>query len=593
MKKHADALEKTRTSRTCLLLNSFPVWPSRIPLRVKITLPYLFLAILLAISASFLFSNIIFHTVEERFYNQLGEVGILSSEFLVTEENKLLDTLRLFSHTKNVPDLIAQNNPEELRNLIFGIAVNQQVDSVEFLNLDGYPVLSMQHRKGSTIEDYQTTTGGANTVFKSWDFVNNVLNQTSDHLGDKYSGIAETDGGNFFYVSGPVYNESKQLVGVILVGTRLDDLVGRMYSGVLAQISLYTKDGKVLASSFPFQPDALQPDLAKDTLAFQEDLKSPLRNIENKRGFFISHLAYYEILGPWEARGGNDLGIIGASLQASFMVKQSPANRFQLGVVIAAAFFLVIMIGLSLAQTITSPLDNLVLASQKIAGGSLDVQVDVGTRDEIASLANSFNQMAVKLRQSREDMIEAYNRSLEGWAKALELRDKETEGHTQRVADLTVALAERLGIAGSDLDRIRRGAILHDLGKMAIPDNILLKPGPLTDEEWEIMKQHPDFAYEMLKGIHFLESSLDIPLYHHEHWNGTGYPRGLSEDQIPLSARIFAVIDSWDALTNDRPYRKKISPEEALKILEDNASIVYDPVVVSTFKEYLETSEMM
>lgn len=593
MKQHADTLKKTRTPKACLLKNILSVLPSRIPLRVKITLPYLFLAILLAISASFLFSNIIFHTVEERFYNQLGEVGILSSEFLITEENKLLDTLRLLTHTKKVADLIHQNNPEELRNLIFGIAVNQQVDSVEFLNLDGYPVLSMRHRRGSTIEDYQTTTGGDNTVFKSWDFVNNVLNQTTDHLGDKYSGIAETDGGNFFFVSGPVYNESKQLVGVIVVGTRLDDLVGRMYTGVLAQISLYTKDGKVLASSFPFQPDPLQAELAQKTLAFQNDRKSPLRNIENKRGFFISNLAYYEILGPWEARGGSDLGIIGAALQTSFMVKQSPATRFQLSIVIAAAFFLVIMIGLSLAQTITRPLENLVLASQKIASGSLDVQVDVGTRDEIASLAGSFNQMITSLKQSRADIIEAYDRSLEGWAKALELRDKETEGHTQRVADLTVALAERLGIDGTDLDNIRRGAILHDLGKMAIPDNILLKPGPLTEDEWEIMKQHPDYAYEMLKDIHFLETSLEIPLYHHEHWNGTGYPRGLSEEKIPLSARIFAVIDSWDALTNDRPYRKKISPEDALKILEDNASIVYDPNVVSTFKEYVKTSKMI
>ncbi|MEW5940711.1 MAG: HD domain-containing phosphohydrolase, partial [Chloroflexota bacterium] len=160
------------------------------------------------------------------------------------------------------------------------------------------------------------------------------------------------------------------------------------------------------------------------------------------------------------------------------------------------------------------------------------------------------------MQRSNFSLAIAYDATIEGWSRALDLRDKETEGHTQRVTEMTLELARAMGFNEAELVNIRRGALLHDIGKMGVPDNILLKADKLTDEEWEIMKRHPQLAYEMLQPIAYLKDALDIPYCHHEKWDGTGYPRGLSGKQIPLAARLFAVVDVWDALTSDRPYRE-------------------------------------
>jgi putative nucleotidyltransferase with HDIG domain len=178
--------------------------------------------------------------------------------------------------------------------------------------------------------------------------------------------------------------------------------------------------------------------------------------------------------------------------------------------------------------------------------------------------------------------------TLWGWAKAVELRDQETAGHTERVTALTLRLARALGVPEEDLEHIRRGAILHDVGKLAIPDHVLLKPGPLTEEEWAVTKKHPVYAYEWLSGIPFLRKALDIPYAHHERWDGSGYPRGLKGEAIPLSARIFAVVDVYDALTSDRPYRKAWPKEKALAYLREQAGRQFDPQVVATFLRLVE-----
>ncbi len=187
------------------------------------------------------------------------------------------------------------------------------------------------------------------------------------------------------------------------------------------------------------------------------------------------------------------------------------------------------------------------------------------------------------LQLSKNALEIAYDTTLEGWAKALELRDQVTEGHTRRVTNLTIRLAEAMGISGERLNQIRRGSLLHDIGKMGIPDQILLKPGPLTDSEYEIMKKHPVFAYEMLSKIEFLKPCLDIPYCHHERWDGTGYPRGLKALQIPQAARIFSVVDVWDALHSNRPYRQEWPVERITAYLAKQAGTQFDPAIVKTF----------
>ena len=182
----------------------------------------------------------------------------------------------------------------------------------------------------------------------------------------------------------------------------------------------------------------------------------------------------------------------------------------------------------------------------------------------------------------------AYDANITGWSRALDLRDHETEGHSQRVTEMTLRLAEEMGISQADLVHIRRGALLHDIGKLGVPDHILLKPGKLTDEEWVVMHQHPTLAYEMLLPIQYLRPALEIPYCHHEKWDGTGYPRGLRGNDIPLAARIFAVVDVWDALRSDRPYRAGWSAEKIREYILEQTGKHFDPQVVKTFIPMLD-----
>ncbi len=202
---------------------------------------------------------------------------------------------------------------------------------------------------------------------------------------------------------------------------------------------------------------------------------------------------------------------------------------------------------------------------------------------DIAANAIYRSALHEQTRKTAAELAEAYETTLEGWAQALELRERETAGHSKRVIKYTVTLAKVFGYNGNDLINIRRGASLHDIGKMGIPDDILLKKGPLTPQEWKVMRKHPVYAYRLLSRIPYLTPALDIPYYHHEKWDGTGYPNGLKGTDIPLPARIFSVIDVWDALSSNRPYRKAWPPDQVIQYLKDQAGKQFDPDIVNAF----------
>jgi hypothetical protein len=206
-----------------------------------------------------------------------------------------------------------------------------------------------------------------------------------------------------------------------------------------------------------------------------------------------------------------------------------------------------------------------------------------------ASIAVENAVLLKDLQHANMDLTLAYNTTIEGWSRALDLRDRDTEGHTRRVTELSLKLAKRLDLNDEELVNIRRGSILHDIGKMAIPDSILLKPGPLTTEEWEIIHLHPRYAFELLSPIPYLKNALDIPLYHHEKWDGTGYPYKMKGTQIPLYARLFSIVDVYDALTSNRPYRAAWSHQEAINYIRGQIGKHFDPAITVHFIEMMQT----
>ena len=257
-----------------------------------------------------------------------------------------------------------------------------------------------------------------------------------------------------------------------------------------------------------------------------------------------------------------------------------------------ALFILGFTMGLALfaANRTLKPIRELTWKSQALSDGDWSARVHVTSGDEIGRLGDTFNHMAEQVDSAikkaeglHEELLLAYNYTLDGWARALELRDKETEGHSNRVTTLAVRLGGAMNLTEEDLKNIQFGSQLHDIGKMVIPDEILHKPGPLTDEEREVMKKHPIYAYEILKDIKFLEKALDIPRYHHEKWDGTGYPEGLKNTDIPLFARIFCVVDVFDAVTSDRPYNAAWPKEKAAEYLKSEKGKHFDPEIVDIF----------
>jgi putative nucleotidyltransferase with HDIG domain len=209
-----------------------------------------------------------------------------------------------------------------------------------------------------------------------------------------------------------------------------------------------------------------------------------------------------------------------------------------------------------------------------------------------AAIAIDSATMFKELQISNLELNIAYDATIEGLSRALDLRDKETEEHTRRVTDIALKLADKLGVQDSERIHVRRGAILHDIGKVAIPDQILFKPGPLIEEEWKIMRRHPDIAVQLLSPVTYLAPALDIPHWHHERWDGTGYPDRLRGDAIPFTARLFAFADVYDALTSNRPYRSAWRKQEALEYIREQSGKHFDPGIVPVFMELVSTKSI-
>ncbi len=373
----------------------------RFPVRIKITLPYVVLALILAVAAAYVASRVLLDTIEERFTNQLIEAGKMASDWMVQEEERRLETIRLIANTREVPEAVTAGDAEKLREIILPIAVNSQEEAVEILDKTGVAVLSLRHRAGGRLEEYESSRG--EVIFGQLDFVQNVLAGRTDLGRDKYAGLTRLPWGDFLYIAAPIKNDDGQLVGAVMVGKSLDTLVRQIRQDTLAHVSLYDFNGRPLASTFVVQQDnllAVSPELVADVLA-RQDQESLRRRME------VASIKYSELMGPWEVRKvaladelhDTDLGVLGVALAETFLARPSQITRLQVFLLTVVAFLLVIALGVYLANRITHPLLRVVEASSKVAEGNLDVQVQPEGSDEIAVLAHSFNYMVSGLRE--------------------------------------------------------------------------------------------------------------------------------------------------------------------------------------------------
>jgi HD-GYP domain-containing protein (c-di-GMP phosphodiesterase class II) len=287
----------------------------------------------------------------------------------------------------------------------------------------------------------------------------------------------------------------------------------------------------------------------------------------------------------YQGNGIHDPGIVSLPILVTFgslLFGKRAAPFFALAGIVSVIAIGSLEISGAIHTTYKTDWDDILTISILIAAAGLIVWV------VMENLEKSMRQA----RQSEANMRQAYYSTLEGWAKALEYRDRETEGHSRKVTAMTVRLAKELGFSEEEMTHIYRGALLHDIGKMALPDQVLFKPGPLDAEEWKQVKQHPIFARDLLDKIPFLQPSLSIPYSHHERWDGKGYPQGLKGEEIPLAARIFTLVDHYEALNSDRPYRKAWLKEKILVYINENAGTIFDPLVVKTFFRLYERGEI-
>jgi HD-GYP domain-containing protein (c-di-GMP phosphodiesterase class II) len=546
-----------------------------IPILAQITVPYILLAAALAAGGTYLVTQVVVDSVQERFQNQLIETGFLADENIVREEKDLLEALRLISNIQGVDAGVLQSQPQTLRDLILPIAYNSNIEALAILGVGGRAIISLELDPTSQV--YETLQ--ATIPFSRLSFVQPVLRGSVDEKGDKYGGFAATSAGSIFFVVGPIKDASGQLVGAALVGRSVQSLSQLIREQTLSQVSFYTLEGVSLSTT-------LLGGQPIDLTAVQNILENQAQG-SYAREFRESNIDYHELLTPLEVRVGEDIGIMGVALPAGFLSQTTQITRGNTLVLLASALLLVVVVGAVIAGRITKPIRDLRDAAQKVAGGNLQVNVRSGRSDEIGTLTQSFNTMVDSLNQSKRDLVEAYDKTIEGWARAMDLRDHETEGHSRRVADLSTALAASMGIRGDEMEHLRRGALLHDVGKIAIPDSILLKKGKLTEDEIKQMQQHPIYAKQFMEQIEYLKPALPIPYSHHEKWDGSGYPQGLKGEAIPYEARIFAIVDVWDAITSDRPYRKAMSFQEALEYIESESDHHFEPKVVQAFKRLL------
>ena len=529
-------------------------WPW--PLRRQIIVPFLLLLLLVAVVGVAALTYQATGAGLTGFDQDLVRASVQANDAVATVEASRLNDLRALAARPGLSIAIEAGDPE-----LSALFANDTK-----LALEAHVAIRILDARGKRL--LAIPRGNAAATYGGVPAIKRVLTGTRDGRGDKVVALVPEASGPYVYWAAPVRDTSHRVIGAVLLGVSISDLAAEVGHGQTGRLFLYGPTGQPLDSSAA----GLSSDVRRSTSPEQLMRVSATANGHR----------YAVAVSDWTMRGER-LGYLGVGLPAD----GAADNVFRLRVVLVLVFvgtaLLVLVAGGLLARRITRPLEDLV---SSMSAGDLSHRALDRRADEIGYLASSFNEMTASLEEKTKALEATSFASVEALARAIDARDPYTYGHSARVARLSFEIARAMGVPPDQLSSLGRAALLHDIGKIGVEDRVLRKPGPLTKREVTAMRAHPVIGYEMLKGLHFLESSLSGVRHHHEHWDGSGYPDGLSGEAIPLAVRILTVADALDALTSDRPYRAAMSFTAAMATIEGGAGIHFDPAVIRALRAH-------
>lgn len=531
-------------------------WPR--PLRQQIIVPFLLLLVFIAVVGVAALTFQATGTGLSGLDQSLVRDSVHANDALATLEAGRLNDLRTLAATPALTTAVAQRNDTALSALFAADAktAREAHNVIRILDGEGRRLLSVPADRG------QAAYGDVPAIRR-------VLTGASDTRGDKYLAVVAENSGEVVYWAAPIRDATNQVIGAVLLGESVRDLAAEIGNAQTGRPFFYGPTGRPLDSSAAGL-SSLNPD------EMQAVSTDHLMRVSAR----VDGHAYAVAVSDWTMRGER-LGYLGVGVPADGVVDNVFRLRVVLLFVVGGTALLVLVVGGLLARRITRPLEQLV-NSIAAAGNHRETIPS----NEIGYLTSSFGEMAASLEEKTKVLEVTWFASVEALARAIDARDPYTYGHSARVARLSFEIAREVGLEADQLAALGRAALLHDIGKIGVADRVLRKPGPLSKRELLAMRAHPVIGYEMLKGLHFLESSLPGVRHHHERWDGSGYPDGLGGADIPQAVRILTVADALDALTSDRPYRAAMSFSAALATIDAQAGTEFDPAVVRALRSH-------
>ena len=534
----------------------------RLPIRYRIIIPFTVLLVFVGVIGTGVASARLASAASAQFDAALLHSSLQAHQLLSQLDANRMADLRRATDTVGVPEALGAGDLAMLDRLLTPVTANVADASIQLYGLDaqGSEVLGIKSTpKGPTSIDIS----GAR-AFAAEPTVVKVL-----------AGVGGTDRLVFLrnqgpeptvYWTGSVRTAGGRIVGAVLIGEPLAEIA----AGIPGS-TFYDLSGTQLVTT------VRTPPVANQTVRKAITSDNAVGADEARSGH-----SYGAVFSTWTMRG-SQFGFLAMQANADWLVSAAAQVRLILTLVFTAAALLTLLVGTATASRLTRPIELLVRSMRAVSAGDLQQRATIASTDEIGYLARTFNEMTASLEEKTAALEETTFASIEALARAIDARDPSTFGHSERVAAVSLEIADAMQLPTADREALRRGALLHDIGKIGVEDRVLRKPGPLTEWERDEMREHARIGYDMLKGLPFLQPSLPGVLHHHERWDANGYPSGLGGAAIPMLVRILAVADVFDALISDRPYRQGLSVEAASAAIWNEAGRQFDPDVVTAF----------